>query len=97
MKKNMIWSLFFTKHSFRKRREAARATFFDELGIRYEYAEDTEYDTTFYPPEMRIHVEAHFTLQNAFLLFSISLPSEFLDYRILENPSEKQKYGCIFP
>lgn len=46
-----------TKHSFRKRRDAAWAAFFDELGIRYEYAEDTEYATTFYLPEMRIHVE----------------------------------------
>lgn len=45
------------KLTFRTKREAAWAAFFEELGIRYEYSENRDFDTAFYLPDMRIHVE----------------------------------------
>ena len=45
------------KVTFRTKREAGWAAFFEELGIRYEYSENKDFDTAFYLPDMRIHVE----------------------------------------
>lgn len=45
------------KVTFRTKREAGWAAFFEELGVKYEYSENKDFDTAFYLPDMRIHVE----------------------------------------
>lgn len=47
----------YNNRDFNTEREARWAALFDGLGINYEQAEDPNYDTTFYLPDMHIHVE----------------------------------------